>query len=474
MSGVNQKVAVAVVYVSGLFMNIMDMTIVNVALPQIASVLQVSRADIGTISIAYLVSLAVAIPASGWMGDRFGHRQVLLVAIVLFTIASGLCGSAQSLEQLVGFRVLQGLAGGMMTPVGMALLMRTFPPAERVRAASILTIPTALAPALGPVLGGLLVTTLSWRWVFWVNLPIGLLAVAFGLIFLRRRPLDHAGRFDLLGFVLSGVGFGGLMFGISEGASMGWTSPQIVVALVAGVLLVTVLVFHQLRVREPLLGLRIFTNRLFAFTSTTMFLASAGFLGSLFVAALFFQLGLRLDALQAGLLIFPEAIGVMTGAQVVSRVLYPRLGPRWTIFVGLIGSAAMMNLMWTVTDSDQAWQTRLIMFALGFFQSHNIVSSQAAAFAQISHQDMGRATALLNAGRQLGSAVGVATLATVMAALAAPAQPDAGPGLLGFHLAFTVASVFSLVGLVTVLQIDNADAAETVRGGKSPAAATRS
>ena len=178
---ISQKVAVGVVYVAAMFMSIMDITIVNTALPTIGRSFGVSPTSVDTISIAYLVSLAIFIPASGWLGDRFGGKRVLLTAIVVFTAASALCGVASSLSELVAFRILQGVGGGMLAPVGMAMLFRAFPPEERVRAASILTIPTVIAPALGPVLGGLLVTELSWRWVFFVNVPIGMAAVVFGL-----------------------------------------------------------------------------------------------------------------------------------------------------------------------------------------------------------------------------------------------------------------------------------------------------
>ena len=152
------------------------------------------------------MSLAVFIPASGWLGDRFGGKRVLLVAIFVFTLGSVFCGLAQDMTQLVVARVFQGAGGGMMAPVGMAMLYRVFPPAERVRAASILTIPTTVAPALGPVLGGFLVTTLTWRWVFFVNLPLGIAAIVFGALFLERMGTSDAGRFDVPGFVLGGAG----------------------------------------------------------------------------------------------------------------------------------------------------------------------------------------------------------------------------------------------------------------------------
>ena len=204
----NQKIAVAAVFVSAMFMNIMDITIVNVALPTIGRDFHIDPTAVDGVVIAYLVSLAVFIPASGWLGDYFGGKRVLLVAICVFTVGSVLCGLAHDMTQLVVARIFQGAGGGMMAPVGMAMLFRVFPPAERVRAASILTIPTTMAPALGPVLGGLLVTSLSWRWVFFVNLPLGIAAVIFGALFLERMGTGDAGRFDLPGFVLGGAGLG--------------------------------------------------------------------------------------------------------------------------------------------------------------------------------------------------------------------------------------------------------------------------
>ncbi len=218
----NPKVAVSVVFVAAMFMSIMDVTIVNVALPTIGRDFRVTPTAVGTISIAFLVSLAVFIPASGWLGDRFGAKRILLGAIAVFTSASALCGTATSLSELVTYRVLQGVGGGMLAPVGLAMLFRVFPPRERVRASAILTVPTTLAPALGPVVGGILVTDLSWRWVFYVNVPIGVAAVAFGAVFLQHQPQHRPGRFDLPGFALSGSGLGCLMYGVSEGPDLGW------------------------------------------------------------------------------------------------------------------------------------------------------------------------------------------------------------------------------------------------------------
>ncbi|MDT4910524.1 MAG: hypothetical protein QOI69_3765, partial [Pseudonocardiales bacterium] len=260
---VSQKIAVSVVFVAVMFMSIMGVTIVNVALPTIGRDFHVGPTEVDAVSISFLVSLAVFIPASGWLGDRFGGKPVLLTAIVVFTVASALCGLAQSLGELVAFRVLQGVGGGMLAPVGMAMLFRTFPPAERIRASAVLTVPTTFAPALGPVLGGLLVDKLSWRWVFFVNLPIGTAALVFGFLFLEHRVEAMPGRFDLPGFVLSGLGFGSVMYGISEAPAQGWRAVAPLTTMAVGVALLVAMVFVELRTPQPMIALRLLGNRLF-------------------------------------------------------------------------------------------------------------------------------------------------------------------------------------------------------------------
>src|SRR2546421_7260936 len=332
----NPKVSVSIVFVVAMFMSIMDVTIVNVALPSIGRQLAVPSTSIDAVVVAYLVSLAVVIPASGWLGDRWGTKRIFLLALALFSLASALCGLAENFTMLVVFRFLQGAAGGALAPVGTAMLYRTFPPAQRVRVSSILIIPTVIAPASGPVLGGLLVDQLSWRWVFFVNVPIGIAACLFGLFFLHEHREPTAGRFDLPGFLLAGFGMALALYALSEGPSRGWSSPGILGSALAGLLLLAVFVVVELRRQEPLLDLRLLNNRLFRVTNLVSLFSGAGFLGVLFVAPLFLQEGLGVSALTSGLTTFPEALGVLFSTQVVAR-LYPRIGPRRLMAAGLTG-----------------------------------------------------------------------------------------------------------------------------------------
>jgi EmrB/QacA subfamily drug resistance transporter len=467
---VSQKVAVGVVYVAAMFMTIMDATIVNVALPTIGRSFGVPSTSVASVSIYFLVSLAVFISASGWLGDRFGGKRVLLAAIAVFTAASALCGMAGSLTELDIFRVLQGAGGGMMAPVGLAMLFRVFPPAERVRAAAILTVPTTLAPALGPVVGGLLVTELSWRWVFYVNVPLGVLALAFGALFLEGGNALRPGPFDTVGFVLAGSGLGLLMYGMSEGPVKGWSSGVVLAVLSVGVVLLAVMVVVELRKRLPLIDLRLLGNRLFRSCNGVMFLASAAFIGTLYAVSLFFQDGRGLSALAAGLSTFPEALGVMAGAQLTSRVLYPVLGPRRNIALGLAGVTVSIGLMSLIGSQTSLWWMRLLMFCLGVAMGQVFVPAQAAAFATISPEATGRASTLFNIVRQIGSAIGVAVLTTVIVAVGATttAAGRITADLTAYHVAFLVAAGVAAVGAVVALTIHDADAASTMvrRGGR--------
>ncbi|MGO9957674.1 MAG: MDR family MFS transporter [Solirubrobacteraceae bacterium] len=464
MLRVSQKAAVGAVYAAAMFMSIMDATIVNVALPTIGRAFAVGSTAVDGIAIAYLVSLAVFIPASGWLGDRFGPKRVLLTAIAAFTVASALCGLAASLPELVAFRVLQGAGGGMLAPVGMAMLFRVFPPDERIRAAAILTIPTTLAPATGPVLGGLLVTELSWRWVFYVNLPIGVIAIVFGLLFLDESPEPPPGRFDLPGFVLSGLGLGLVMYAVSEGPNIGWSETGVVVSLVVGAVLLAAMIAVELRVRRPIVALRLLANRLFRSATGVIACSFVGFLGTLYAISLYYQDGRGLDALVAGLSIFPEAVGVMLGAQLASRVLYPRLGPRRHIALGLVGAAAAMVVLAAMGGRASLWWFRLIMFALGFSVGQVFVPTQAVSFSTISPAATGAASTLFNAARQLAGAIGVALL-TTMIVLIGPTHEVGGhvlANLAAYRVAFLTAAAVVLSGLVFALTIHDSDAVDTL------------
>jgi EmrB/QacA subfamily drug resistance transporter len=453
---VNQKVVVSAVFVAAMFMNIMDGTVVNVALPTLSRYFDVPIGSVSGVVTGYLVALAVAMPASGWVGDRFGGRNVLLAAIGLFTGASALCGVATSLPELVAFRALQGLGGGLLIPVGMTMVTRVFPPAERIKANQILVVPTLLAPALGPVIGGALVDGLSWRWIFYVNLPVGLLAVTIGALFLPGGSEHSAGRFDLPGIALGAVGFPLFLYAISVGSSSGWGSAPVVGAGIAGVALLVAFVLVEQRVASPLLRLRIYSDRLFRITSLQLVAASAGFMGTLFLVPLLLQNGLGFSAIHSGLSTFTEALGGMTGTQVTSRI-YKRVGPRRLMIAGMSGSVVTIGLMALAGPSDAFWLIPVLMYLTGCSFGFAMAPSLAANMAKISPAETGHASTLQNTVRQAGAAAGVALLGTVLGA------SGAGPhDLAGYHLAFLAAAALMVVGVIFSAFVTDADAAATM------------
>jgi EmrB/QacA subfamily drug resistance transporter len=466
-----QKLVVAVVYVAAMFMAILDTTIVNVALPTIGRAFHARSDDLDLVAIAYLISLTVFIPVSGWLGDRIGGRRALLGAVALFTVSSALCGISSDLTELVSFRVLQGIGGAIMTPVGLTMLFRVYPPAERVRIASVIAVVTALAPALGPVLGGIFTSDLSWRLVFFVNVPIGVAALVFGARRLDAHITDAIAPLDLAGLALSGIGLGAVMYGISEGPSQGWSAAGVLGPLGAGAAMLLALIAVELRSASPLVDLRLFGNRLFAAATSLYALASVAYLGALFLAALFLQDGLGLSALQSGLTVFPSALGVMAGSQLVTRALYWRIGPRRLIVTGLAGIAAAMVVLAQVGDGTNLWLVRLTMLALGAGVSLVFIPNQAMSMATIAAPDTGRASALFNAGKQLGGAVGVALLSTVVAATG-PVTDRAGrsvANLSAYHDGFLAAAGVALLAITVALSVRDCDAAATMvrRGRKS-------
>lgn len=461
----NPKISVSIVFVVAMFMSIIDTTIVNVALPSLSRQFNVVGTSIDAVVVGYLVSLAIIIPASGWLGDRFGTKRIFLSALVLFTVASALCGAATSLPMLIGFRILQGIGGGALTPVGTAILYRTFSPSERVQVSRILNIPIVLAPASGPVLGGLLIDKLSWHWVFFVNVPIGIAAFLFGLFFLNEHIERTTRSFDLPGFLLAGIGLALTMYALSEGSSYGWTSFDILACLGIGLICLTIFVFVELRSTHPILDLRLFSNRVFRTGNLVSFFSTAGFLGLLYVVPLFLQQARGVSALESGLTTFPEAIGVLVATQIATR-LYPGVGPRRLIAGGLSGVAVFMCLMCFMGQDTTLWLMRALMFLTGAGMAFSFTSVQAASFSTITSAQTGQASALFNAQRQIGASLGVALLSSVISIVGLTQTNASGavvPNFTAYHAAFIASAVLAIVSAGIALAIHDSDAAATMR-----------
>lgn len=439
----SEKAAVAAVYVMTMFMNALDTTIVNVALPTISRQLHVAVSRTGLVSVGYLVSIAVVIPASGWLGDRWGTRRVFVIAVATFTGASALCGFSSSLAELVAFRVLQGVGGGMLVPVATTMLFRAFTPAEQLRAARLTTLPTIVGPASGPILGGLLIAHLSWRWAFFVNLPVGALALVVAAVRLHefRRPLP--GRFDAPGLVLSALGVGLVVYAITSGPSVGWGSPFTLVALGAGVVASGALVAVERRRPEPMLRLDLLGIGRFRSALVHALLSTATFQGLLFLAPIALQVLRGDSALQSGFGTSSEAFGVLLGSQVVSRS-FERLGPSRLTLIGFGWLTLVVCTLGFACARVGLPVFAGLMLLMGMSQALVQLTNQAVAYGQVSHDDVGRASSLHNVSRRLGAVLGVACLSSVLGAAGVDGGRDAGT----FRDAFLVAAAFALAGFL--------------------------
>jgi MFS family permease len=309
------------------------------------------------------------------------------------------------------------------------------------------------------------VDQLSWRWVFFVNVPIGIAACLFSFFFLQEHRESGRDHFDLAGFILAGSGLALTMYALTEGPSYGWTSIRILGGLIGGLLLLGVFAIVEMRVQEPMLDLRLFSNRLFRSANLVTLFSSAGFLGVLYAAPLYLQVGRGFSALTSGLTTFPEAIGVLVSTQIAAQ-LYPRVGPRRLMVGGLLGAGSVMALLSLMGSDTSLWWMRLLIFLAGAGIGFSFLSAQTATFATISSRATGQASALANALRQIGSALGVAVVGSALGIVGMTRMSTTGtavPNLTAYHAAFLAAAALEVIAALFAVTIHDSDAAATMR-----------
>lgn len=463
------KYRVMVVYIIGLFIQIVDGTVVNIAIPTLAEEFGVESTDVDWTIIGFFLAVAVMIPIAGFLGDKFGTKRIFLVALSGFIAASALCGTSQTLQQLVAFRMIQGLFAGLITPIGSAMLFRAFPLKERAKASAAVISVAVIAPAIGPALGGLLIETLSWRWIFYINIPIGGLGLLAARAWLREEVVGTTGRIDWAGLILSGGGLGLVLFGVSEGPNRGWGSPLILTSIVGGIIALVVMVIVETRIEDPALALRLFRDRLFRATNMVSAPVYVGFFSLIFLLPIFLQKVGDHSPLVAGMTVGWQAIGMVITSQVAGRRLYNTVGPRALLFGGSLAAMAVGLWFVTVDETTALPAIAIAVFMRGMAMGFVFIPIQTATYTTIPLPDMGRATSLFNMQRQAAVATGIALVATVLSvsvsSLNSPADGGAATAdrVNAFQTAFLVSALAFGVAAVLALRVRDEDARATMQ-----------
>lgn len=419
--------AIAIVVVIGAIMSILDTTIVNVALETLSRDLRAPLATIQWVSTGYLLALATVIPLTGWAAERFGPKRVWMTVVAGFVVTSALCGMAWSADSLIAFRVLQGLAGGMIMPVGMITLAQAAGPRHMGRVMSVVGVPMLLAPVFGPVLGGLLIDNLSWRWIFFVNLPIGLvgLVMAARLLPSERAQGRSGGRLDLGGLALLSPGIATIVYGLSEVASSGSvTGVRVWAPILVGTVLVVAFArrswFHDF----PIVDIRLLRSTGFSASAATVMLVGAALFGGMLLLPLYYQIDRGLSPLAAGLLLAPQGIGAAIAMHWSGR-LTDRIGGGPVVVAGLMTLIVGTLPFTQVTGSTSYVLLASTLVVRGIGLGFTMMPAMASAYALLDVSQVPRATPMLNVLQRIGGSVGTAVLAVVLQGQLAGAVPSA-------------------------------------------------
>jgi DHA2 family multidrug resistance protein len=398
------------------FMEVLDTTVVNVSLPHIAGNLSASIDEATWTLTSYLVANAIILPMTGWLARTVGRKRLLMGAILGFAAASFLCGLAVNLPMLIVFRIMQGATGGVLQPVSQAVMLEAFPPAERGKAMAFWGLGIVVAPMLGPVLGGWLTDNYSWRWIFYINLPIGVASFFMTKSFIFDPPYlkQTAVRVDSWGIGFLALGIGALQIVLDKGQEEDWFgSPFITTLAVITVVMLVAFIIRELRARHPVVNLRIFLQRTYAAGTTLMTLLGFVLYGSMVALPIFLQTLLGYPSAQAGITMAPRGLGSFLGMPLVGMII-GRVDPRKMLAVGLVGSAFSLMSLSRLNLGAGYWDLFFPQFFQGLFMSMLFVPLTTITMDAIRKEEMGNATSLFNLMRNIGGSIGIAVATTMI------------------------------------------------------------
>ncbi|GAA1974174.1 MFS transporter [Nocardioides panacihumi] len=411
---------IAGVVVLGAIMSILDITVVNVALPTFQRVFgsggqELDYSHVAWTVTAYTLALATVIPLTGWAADRFGTKRLYMTAILLFTTGSALCATAWSINALIGFRVLQGLGGGMLMPLGMTILTRAAGPHRMGRLMAILGVPMLLGPIMGPILGGWLIQIASWHWIFLINVPLGIIAVVYAWFVLEKDAPEPSESLDVVGMLLMSPGLALFLYGVSSLPSHGGdlSDPHVWLPATVGLALMATFVWWSFKPKHPLLDLRLLANRNLALSLITMFLFASAFFGGLLLVPTYFQQVRGESTLHAGLLVAPQGLGAMMTMPIAGR-LSDKVPIGRIVPIGLLLIIVGMFGLTQITDTTPYPEIIAMLVVMGWGMGATMMPIMTTALRNLKAHEVARGSTLLNINQQIASSVGVATMSVVL------------------------------------------------------------
>lgn len=401
------------VIILGVFMAVLDTSIVNVAIPKMMNVFGVSQDAIQWVVTAYTLTVGSIIPVTGYLGERFGYKRIFIIALTIFTIGSGLCGAAWSNSTMIFFRIVQAIGGGALMPISMAMLTRMISKEKRGMAMGIFGIAIMFAPAIGPTLSGYITEFLDWRLIFYINVPIGIADVILAYFFLNNSEVNTEKKFDLAGFILSAAGFSTLLYGFGEVPDNGWNSVHVIPFMIFAVVCLTLFVIRELTIDEPMLDLRLLKNGGFSFGLLLIAVTSIMLLGVLFLLPIFLENIMGFTAFKTGLILLPQALtaGILMP---VAGILFDKVGIKPLAGTGFIVMAVAMFLMIHISEQTAMTTVILLLMLRSAGIGITMMPLQANGLNQIPDNKEAQGTAILNAVNQIANSFGVAWLSLLL------------------------------------------------------------
>jgi EmrB/QacA subfamily drug resistance transporter len=435
----------------GLFMIMLDNTIVNVALPSIQQDLSIGISELEWVFNGYALTFGVLMLTGGKLADMLGRRRIFIVGLVIFTAASLGCGLATSAGMLIAARVVQGVGSALMNPATLSIITATFPPRQRGMAIGIWAGVSAMALAIGPLVGGLITQHWSWNWIFFINVPIGILAIVVArLVIDESRDMSPEQRLDLPGLVSSAIALFALTYGLIEANTYGWTSTRILALFGVAAVALAAFILLELHQRVPMLDLKLFKNGTFAGANSVMLLVGLAMFGVFFYNSLFFQNIIGWSAVQTGASFLPMTVLIILVAPIAGKYS-DRVGSRWLMGGGMVLLAISLFIFSRLDAASNFWDVLPGLLVGGLGMAIVMTPTTAAAMGSVPIDKAGLGSAVLNSGRQVGGALGIAVIGAIIASYATgvPGTPQAAAGFVaGYQHALQVAALIALAGAV--------------------------